>query len=134
MASDDQEKAPISEEPFRAPHWNDNERQVPDLYVNTVKVEVGPSEITMLFGLTDPIHQQDTGKALVRLVTTHDNFMKMMAFMNRRVEFLSYIYAGQPMSVDDLIDRAKEAFPLLSGQPIHPINTEESSEVKLDAE
>lgn len=100
--------------------WHRQAGLAPDAYVNTVHTDIGQSEISVLFGINDPLYQQETGKPIVRLVMTHDNFVKIMGFLNSRVDFLKHAYGGQTPSLEDDPSRTRQAFPLLSGRPVDP--------------
>ncbi len=107
-------KASQSQDKEEVPNWYAHPQQVLTFPVNIVHTDIGPSQISVLFGLTDPLYQLEKGMPSVRLVFTHDDFVRIMDYVNKRAIFLRQSYKGETPNLDLYPEAVNEAMPLLN--------------------
>jgi hypothetical protein len=86
------------------------DRQVFDLddpsikttYANTTHIIVGQGDVSITFGFQAIEARDNPATNLVRVVMTHDSFMRMMEFWATRYHFLNTLYGGKPKTLRDM--------------------------------
>lgn len=68
---------------------------VPVVYVNDVYASIGASEISLIFREDLNVHGEDTAKERVRVVMTHDVFVRMVDFLERRAKLFRRAYMNR---------------------------------------
>jgi hypothetical protein len=68
---------------------------VPSVYVNDVYVDIGASEISLTFREDFHARGEPTTKERVRVVMTHDVYMRMVDFLERRAKLFRRAYMNR---------------------------------------
>jgi hypothetical protein len=89
-----------------------DEADIPTFYANTTNITVGLSDMSLHFGNDFQGNDgQLVTKNQVRIILTHDHFMRMMAFWGQRYQFLFEVYGDKiPVNLADLSNAEPERF------------------------
>lgn len=77
------------------------DRTIPHHFINETYIEVNEDEVTMAFLHSSRTPNGRKLRPMVRLTLTHSTFLKMMAFFNKRADFLLDVYDGFPTTAYD---------------------------------
>ena len=66
-----------------------------DIFANDVFVDIGESEISLIFSYDFYANGVKKAKPSVRIILTHDNFVRMIEFLDKRVTLLRSIYGSR---------------------------------------
>ena len=93
--------------------------RIQDVYANDTFVEIGNSEISIVFAQDYYDNGVKKAKPSVRVTFTHNSFMRMMDFWEQRAKFLRRVYADRAPhlyagNTDELRRASEELYPLQS--------------------
>lgn len=98
---------------------------IPDLYVNNADVLIGASEISLVFAHNIG-GDNSASNPLVRLTMTHYNFLMLMKYFNKRVEFLDSLYKDRLVTLNDVAinepESLQEAFEKMRKVDLGEVN------------
>jgi hypothetical protein len=69
--------------------------RIQDIYANDVFVEIGESEISLLFSHDFYANGSKTAKPSVRIILSHDSYMRMVEFWEKRAKLLRRVYMNR---------------------------------------
>jgi hypothetical protein len=103
--------------------------QIQDVFANDVFVDIGESEISLLFSRSFYANGVRHSKPSVRIILSHDNYMRMIAFLEKRAKLLHRAYANRtPNLYAGNPDVLREAFAELAPAVEEDVSTEENYE------
>ncbi len=74
---------------------NVSDPEIKTVYANNNFFELGDTEVGLVFGYDFYDNGQKVSKPSVRVILSHDNFMRMMEFWEKRAKFLRRVYANR---------------------------------------
>lgn len=105
------------------------ETDAPDIYANDVFVDIGPSDISLLFSFTALGRNSRLSKPGVRVILSHDNYMRMVDFLEKRAVLLRRAYMNRtPNLYAGDAEELRKAFDELYPPVDEPVRNETSVE------
>ena len=72
---------------------------IQNVFANDVFVAIGESDISLLFSFSFWDGGSKVNKPSVRIILSHNNFTKIIDFMQKRAELLRTAYSGDPPDI-----------------------------------
>ncbi len=91
----------------------DEDSALPVVYANFTHVVMGPSDISITLGNKFETGEESILKRDIRVVMTHEHFLKMMVFWGKYYSFIYEAYGGKPESLIDIRNKNPERFSAL---------------------
>ena len=72
-----------------------DDSRIQEVYANDVYVDIGESEISLLFSSGFNVNGVKQAKPSVRIILTHDTYMRMVSFLEKRAKLLRRVYMNR---------------------------------------
>ncbi len=97
---------------------NPADPRIQDVYANDVYIEIGESDISLLFSYDFYSNGVKQAKPSVRIILTHDNYMRMSDFLEKRARLFRRAYMNRtPNLYSGNHEELRKAFDELYPQP-----------------